>query len=129
MNIDKVIYFLLFIPFFWILVFDQEKLKYQTVFIKYLIISIGILIIGILYQKYSLTEDKFLVYIGSQMTLIFLILFKIVRIPYYLIFKREPEINRNPEKWIDIIPTLIVIIGTIALPLLLDSIIFKKLTE
>ena len=63
------------------------------------------------------------------MTLIFLILFKIVRIPYYLIFKREPEINRNPEKWIDIIPTLIVVIGTVVLPLLIDSMIIKKLAE
>ena len=129
MNIDKVIYFLLFIPFLWIIIFDQEKLKYRTVFFKYLLISIGILIIGIVYQKYSDTEDKFLVYFGSQMTLIFLILFKIVRIPYYLIFKREPEINRNPEKWIDIIPTLIVVIGTVVLPLLIDSMIIKKLAE
>ena len=129
MNIDKVIYFLLFIPFLWILVFDQEKLKFRTVFLKYLTISIGILIIGILYQKHSETEDKFLVYIGSQMTLIFLILFKIIRIPFYLIFKREPEINRNPEKWIDIIPTLIVIIGTVVLPFLIDNVIIKKLTE
>ena len=129
MNIDKIIYFLSFIPFAWILFFDQQKLKYRTVFIKYLIISIGILIFGILYQKYSETENRFLVYIGSQMTLIFLILYKIIRIPYYLIFKREPAINRSPEKWIDIIPTMIVIMGTIILPILIDSMLFKKVTE
>ena len=123
MIIDKVIYFLLFIPLLWIVIFDQEKLKYRSVFFKYLLISIIILIIGILYQKYANTEDKSLVYFGSQMTLIFLILFKIVRIPYYLIFKREPEINQYPEKWIDIIPTLIVLIGTILLPFLIDSLI------
>ena len=119
----------MFIPFVWILIFDQQKLKYRTVFVKYLLISIGILIIGILYQKYSETENRFLVYIGSQMTLIFLILYKIIRIPYYLIFKREPEINRSPEKWIDIIPTLIVILGTVVLPILIDSMLFKKVTE
>ena len=129
MNIDKIIYVLLFIPFLWILIFDQQKLKKRTVFIKYLLISIGILIIGIFYQNYSETENRFLVYIGSQMTLIFLILYKLIRIPYYLIFKREPEINRNPEKWIDIIPTLLVIIGTVILPILIDSMIFKKVTE
>ena len=125
MNIDKVIYFLLFIPFIWILVFEQEKLKYRAVFLKYLIISIAVLIIGLLYQKYSKTEGKFLVYIGSQMTFTFLILYKIIRIPYYLIFKREPEINQYAEKWIDIITTLIVVIGTVALPALINNLLFK----
>ncbi|AUC80626.1 hypothetical protein CW733_00135 [Lacinutrix sp. Bg11-31] len=63
------------------------------------------------------------------MTLIFLILFKIIRIPYYLIFKREPEINQYPEKLIDIIPTLIVVMGTLILPFLIDSIIIQKIME
>jgi len=129
MNIDKIIYFLLFIPFLWILVFDQDKLKNRTVFFKYILISIGILIIGIFYLKYSETENKFLVYIGSQMTITFLILYKIIRIPYYLIFKREPEISKHPEKLIDIIPTLIVLIGTVALPLLIDNMFLRKLIE
>lgn len=130
MNIDKVIYFLLFVPFLWILLFDQEKLKYRNVFIKYLIISIGILIFGILYQKYSETENRFLVYIGSQMTLIFLILFKVIRIPYFMIFKREPEFNvYGGAKWINFIITLIIIIGIVAIPLLIDSMIFKKMSE
>jgi hypothetical protein len=129
MTTDKIIYFLLFTPFIWIIIFDQEKLKYRTVFLRYILISIVILIIGILYQKYSGTEDKILVYFGSQMTLIFLILFKIIRIPYYLIFKREPEISQNPENFIDIIPTLIVVIGTLILPFLIDSMIIQKITE
>ncbi|WP_262733135.1 hypothetical protein [Gaetbulibacter sp. NE] len=129
MNIDKIIYVLLFIPFLWILIFDQQKLKKRTVFIKYLLISIGILMIGILYQNHSETENRFLVYIGSQMTLIFLILFKIIRIPYFMIFKREPEFNAYGGKWIDKIITLIITIGTVALPLLIDSMIFKKVTE
>ncbi len=129
MTIDNVLYFLLFIPLVYIIVFDQEKLKYKTVFITYVLISIGILIIGILYQTYSSTENKLLVYMGSQMTLIFLILFKIVRIPYYMIFKREPEISEHPKKWIDIIPTIIVIISTIILPFLIDSYILKNVVE
>jgi hypothetical protein len=129
MNIDKILYFLLFLPFIWLLVFDQENLKKKNVFIKYLLISIGILILGIIYQRLSNTENKSLVYFGSQMTIIFLILYKVIRIPYYWIFKREPEISKYPEKLVDIIPTLIVIIGTIGLPLLIDIMVKQKLIQ
>ena len=129
MDIEKIIYFLLFIPFLWLLIFDQQKLKRKKVFLKYLLISIGILILGIVYEHYFTTADKSLVYFGSQMTLIFLILYKIIRIPYYWIFKREPEINQYPEKRIDIIPTLIVVMGTVLLPFLIDSMIIQKIME
>ncbi|GAB5399212.1 MAG: hypothetical protein Aureis2KO_07970 [Aureisphaera sp.] len=118
------------IPFGWILVLDQQKLKYRSVFIKHLLISIVVLIAGILYQKYAETENKFLVYIGSQMTFTFLILFKIVRFPFYILFKREPEISAGGgEKWPDLIVSLIVISATLAIPLLIDSLFFKKLLD
>lgn len=129
MDIDTIIYFLLFIPFFWLLIFDQQKLKSKTVFFKYLLISIGILIFGVLYDLYFSKGNKSLVYFGSQMSLIFLILYKIIRIPYYLIYKREPEISRWPEKNIDIIPTLIIMTGTMVLPFLINSLIIQKVTN
>ena len=129
MNIEKIIYFLLFIPFLWLLIFDQQKLKLKKVFLKYLLISIGILILGIVYEHFFTADNKSLVYFGSQMTLIFIILYKIIRIPYYWIFKREPEINQYSEKKIDIIPTLIVVMGTVLLPFLIDSIIIQKIME
>ena len=90
-------------------------------------ISIGILIFGIVYEHYFVTANKSLVYFGSQMTLIFIILYKIIRIPYYWIFKREPEINQYPEQRIDIIPTLIVVMGTVILPFLIDSMIIQRI--
>jgi len=129
MNIDKILYFLLFIPFIWILLFDQENLKNKKVFIKYLLISIGILIFGIIYQKTSITENKSLVYYGSQMTIAFILIYKLIRIPYYWIFKREPEISQYPDRFIDIIPSLIVIIGTVGLPYLIDILIIQKVIE
>ncbi len=129
MDIDKIIYFLLFIPFLWLLIFDQQKLKNRTVFLKYLLISIGVLIFGMLYDHYFAKDNKSLGYFGSQMTLIFLILYKLIRIPYYLIYKREPEISRVPEKKIDIIPTLIVLTGTMVLPFLIDSLIIQKMLK
>lgn len=129
MNIEKIIYFLLFIPFLWLLIFDQQNLKLKKVFLKYLLISIGILILGIVYEHFFTAANKSLVYFGSQMTLIFIILYKIIRIPYYWIFKREPEINKHSEKKIDIIPTLIVVIGTVLLPFLIDNMIIQKIME
>lgn len=129
MDIDKIIYFLLFIPLLWLLIFDQQKLKNRTIFLKYLLISIGVLVFGILYNHYFAKGNKSLVYFGSQMTLIFLILYKLIRIPYYLIYQREPEISKVPEKNIDIIPTLIVLTGTMILPFLIDSLIIQKILK
>ena len=126
MYTDKVIYFLLFIPFLWLLIFDQQKLKIKNVFLKYLLISIGILIFGILYDHYFATKNKSPVYFGSQMTLIFLILYKIIRIPYFLIYKREPEITWQSKFTIDVAITLIVLMGTIVLPFLIDSLMIHK---
>lgn len=129
MEIDKIIYFILFIPFLWLLIFDQQKLKNKNVFLKYLLISIGVLLFGILYDHYLAKDNKSLVYFGSQMTLIFLLLYKLIRIPYYLIYKKEPEISRFPEKKIDIIPTLIILAGTMVLPFLIDGLIIQKILK
>ena len=129
MDFDTIIYLILFIPLFRIIVFDQHNLNDKRVFIKYLLISIVILIFGIVNQYYSETTDKALVYFGSQMTFIFLILFKLVRTLYYLIYKREPEITRTPEFKIDFIVTFIVFMGTIMLPFIIDAYIVQKIME
>ncbi|WP_298513808.1 hypothetical protein [uncultured Kordia sp.] len=127
MDIDKIIYFVQFIPFIWFLLLDEEVSNKKSVFLKFIFISIAILIFGIFYE-YNLAENnKSLIYYGSQMTLIFLLLYKIVQIPYYWIFKRKPEISTIPEKNIDIIPLLFVIAGTISLPFLIDIFIIQKL--
>lgn len=86
MNFDIIIYFIFFIPLFWVMVFDQQKLKNKNVFLKHLLISIGVLVAGILYNHYFAKENKSFAYFGSQMTLIFLILYKLIRIPYYMIY-------------------------------------------
>ena len=96
---------------------------------KYLLISIGVMVFGIMYDHYFVKDSRSLVYFGSQVPLIFLILYTIIRIPYYLIFKREPEISQYPEKLIDIIPTLIVVTGTVILPFLIDSMIIQKVIK
>lgn len=116
-----------FIPLLWIAIFDQQNLKYKNVFTKYLLISIGVLVLGILYDFLLEKENKSLVYFSSQMTITFLLLYKLIRIPYYLIFKREPEISKMPKNKIDIIPTLIITTGTLALPFIIDTYIIQKI--
>ncbi|MGH1387989.1 hypothetical protein [Kordia sp.] len=82
---------------------------------------------GIVYKNYTDESNKLLVYFGSQMTLIFLLLYKTIQIPYYWIFKRRPEVLTIPEKNIDIIPSLILIVGSVILPFIIDSFIIRKL--
>ncbi|WP_445458011.1 hypothetical protein [Flavobacterium sp. HNIBRBA15423] len=126
MNIDLIMHFIFFIPLL-IVAFNQKKLKYKDIFLKYLLISIGVLFLGILYDNFLAKENKSIVYYSSQMTITFLLLYKIIRIPYYLIFKREPEISKMPENKIDIIPTIIITVGTMALPFIIDTYIIQKI--
>lgn len=126
---EILIYILLFFPFLWLLMFDQQKLNRNNVFIRYLMISIAILVFGIVYDNFIANGTKSLVYFGSQMTFIFLVLYKIIRVPYYMIYKREPEISRRPDKRIDIIPTLFIFTGTMILPFLIDSMIVQKILK
>ena len=129
MNFEIIAFIVVLVPFFWVLMFKQEKLKNDNVFLRYLLLSILVMGFGILYE-YELTNmEKSMVYFISQMTFIFVVLYKIIRIPYYLIFKREPEISEYPEKWIDYIPTLIVALGTLILPFLIDTFIIQKIIE
>jgi hypothetical protein len=83
-------------------------------------------VIGILYEFYFKTSDESYVYFFSQMPIIFLIVSKGIRIPYCKIYKREPEISRHPEKNIDIIPSIIVIMGCAILPFLIDLYIIRN---
>lgn len=128
MDFEIVIYIIILIPLLWLVVFDQQKLKERKVFRKYLMISIGMVILGFVYDLYVVEENKSIVYFGSQMTLVFLLLYKIIRIPYHWFYKREPEITRSPDYIADFIVSLIIFSGTIVLPFLIDMLIIQKLT-
>lgn len=126
MNIQDIIAFLIIsIPFFKMVVFDQNKLTKKKQLFVYLVIGILSWAIGIIYFFISASEDKWFVYFGSQMTLNFLILFNLVAIPYRKLFKRNPEISQAPTKLIDIIPTMIVTMGMLLIPLLVDIHLLK----
>ena len=126
MNIKDIIAFIIiFIPVIKMVVFDQDELTKKKQFIMYLVIGIISWVIGAIYYQQSATEDKGFVYLSSQCTLNFLIIFNLISIPYRKIFKRNPEISKVPTNLIDIIPTILVTIGTILLPLLLDAYFIK----
>lgn len=124
-KIDTGIYILILLPIILILVRDQKNLHKKEVFWKYFMLASAILILGVLYRYYIDTENKDLVYFGSQMTIIFLILYQLVRVPYRRYYNREPEISRYPKHRIDIVPTLIVLTLTMILPYLIDFLITK----
>lgn len=123
MYIDFIISFILCIPL-WYIVGDQQDLKKKNVFFKYFIISLISLTLGIIYNYYSKTDDKMFPYFLSQIPITFLILYKIIRIPYYCIYKSEPEMAYIPENNRDVIPSLLLLLGCLTLPFLIDQYIF-----
>lgn len=125
MNIDIVLYIIFTIPIL-VVGFQIEKLKQKKVFIIWLLIAIGIIITGFMIEDNSNNEMRNISYFGSQMLFIFLVLHKVTRNIYFRIFNREPEFGKFPKNKIDYIYTLIVTIGTMVLPFLLDSYIFHK---
>ena len=125
MNIDILLYIIFIIPIF-IAGFQIEKLNQKKQFIIWFSISIGIIILGFMIEDNSNNEMRNISYFGSQMLFIFLVLHKVTRNIYFRIFNREPEFGKLPKNKIDYIYTLIVTIGTMVLPFLLDSYIFHK---
>jgi hypothetical protein len=125
MNIDILLYIIFIIPIL-IAGFQIEKLKEKKVFIIWLLIAIAIIFIGYMIEDNSNNEMRNVSYFGSQMLFIFLIIHKVTRNIYFRIFNREPEFGKFPKYKIDYIYTLLLTIGTMVLPFLLDSFIFKK---
>jgi hypothetical protein len=125
MNIDILLYIIFIIPIL-IAGFQIEKLNEKKVFMIWILIAIIIIFIGYMIEDNSNNEMRNISYFGSQMLFIFLIINKVTRNIYFKIFNREPEFGKLPKYKIDYIYTLLLTIGTIVVPFLLDSSIFKK---
>ncbi|MCL9805503.1 hypothetical protein NAT51_08215 [Flavobacterium amniphilum] len=125
MDIDITLYIIFGIPLF-IVGFQIEKLNQKKIFPIWLSIAVLILLLGIAIENNSNNEMRSISYYGSQMLLVFLIIQRITRNIYFKIFKREPEFGRSPKHKIDNIYTLLIAIGTMLLPFLLDAYIFHK---
>ena len=128
MNPEVFLFLIAIIPF-GMAVINQHKLKDKQVFLSYLKWTSLVVIIGIVYEFNQISEAKSLSYFLSQMGLLFILFYKLVRIPYNYFLKREPEITDVGEYWIDIIPTVLVLTATVALPFIIDDLIIRKLFE
>ncbi len=118
---DTIAFAIIIIPFFRMITFDQENLIKKKYFLIYFAIGILSWVLGALYFSQSESEEKWFVYFGSQMTLFFLIQYVIISYLYRMLFKRNPEISEIPSKNLDIVPTILIIMGTILIPLSIDS--------
>jgi len=98
------------------LVIYQEKLSTQKNFFKAFLIATALIVFGVLYLTFSNSSGKDLIFVLCQTSMIFLLLHQVIRIPYRLLLNREPEISKSPEHWIDIIPSIIILLGVIILP-------------
>ena len=125
MNIDILLYIIFMIPIL-IAGFQIEKLKQKKIFIIWILIAVGIIVIGFMVEDNSNNEMRNISYFGSQMLFIFLIIQKVSRNIYFRIFNREPEFGKFPKHKMDYIYTLLITIGTMILPFLLDNFLFKK---
>jgi len=125
MNLDLILYIVFFIPLF-IVGYKKDRLIEKQYFMRWLTLSLVILLIGILYEYYQgnkLSKG----YFGSQLLLIFLIVNKISRNIYFKIYKREPEFGQFPEHKVDYIYSFIIIISIMVLPFLINDFIVKKI--
>lgn len=123
-NLDILLYFLFLIPLAFA-TYHHEILKDRSVFLKYLAISLFILILGIAINYGS--KPKNMNYFGSQILFIFLILQMMLRKVYFKIFKRDPEFSRYPTNRLDFIYYLLIFTGMITIPFLVDSFIIQKI--
>jgi hypothetical protein len=107
------------------LVLYQEKLTTRKNFFKAFLIATALIVIGVLYLTFSNSPGKELIFVLCQTSMIFLLLYQVIRILYRLLLNREPEISKSPEHWLDIIPSIILLLGAIILPLFSTLLIQK----
>ncbi len=117
---DLIALIIVSLPWFRMLIFDQEKLHFKKYFFCYLIASVISLVLGVLYFELSSTEEKYLVYFASCMSLIFLLVYNVIALPFRRKIKRNPEISQSSNSIVDIVATIIIVLATIVIPLLLD---------
>jgi hypothetical protein len=125
MNFDLLFYIIFQIPLTYI-IFKQDQLHKPGILLKYFTFALILFIAGAYFFYDKNSSSQKLSYFGSQTSLIFLFLYKIIRDIYYPIFLREPEFSKAPKYKIDIFPTLIIFTGTITLPFIIDTFIVQK---
>ncbi len=116
LNIIDYVALIIVIICFVGLVIYQEKLTTRKNFFKAFLIATALIVFGVFFLTFSNSSGKELIFVLCQTSMIFLLLHQVIRIPYRLLLNREPEISKSPEHWIDIIPSIIILLGVIILP-------------
>jgi hypothetical protein len=94
---------------FWIMI-EQDLLKDEIVFIKFLGLSIILTLLGY-YVNIKYGGDVFLR--ATKIGFIYLILFKLLRYLYISIYNREPDFDKYAERMIDRFFAFLIIAGSI----------------
>ena len=126
MNLDKILCIVYGIPIFITLFYD-EKLKINKIFLKFLCISILILIIGILIESYQKNEQKSLSYFISQIMFIHIIFQRILRNLFKKIYHKVPKFVRYVGTFEDKIYSIILFFIVVCMPFIIDSFIIEKI--
>jgi hypothetical protein len=116
LNIIDYVALIIVIICFVGLVIYQEKLTTRKNFFKAFLIATALIVFGVFFLTFSNSSGKELIFVLCQTSMIFLLLHQVIRIPYRLLLNREPEISKSPEHWIDISPSIIILLGVIILP-------------
>jgi hypothetical protein len=126
MNLDKTLCIIYSIPIIWVMFFD-DKLKINRIFIKYLSVSILILIVGILVENYQENGQKSFSYFISQMMLVYLISQRIMRNLFKIKYDREPIFVRAVGTFEDKTYSTILVFVVASLPFIINLFIIEKL--
>ncbi len=126
MNLDKTLCIIYSIPIIWVMFLD-DKLKINRIFIKYLSVAILILIIGILVENYQENEQKSFSYFFSQMMLVYLISQRIMRNIFKRKYNREPILVRAVGTVEDKTYSTILVFVVASLPFIINLFIIEKL--
>lgn len=126
MNLSKTLCIVYGIPIFMTLFYD-EKLKINKVFIKFLSISILLLIIGILIENYQKNEQKSSSYFISQMMFVYIVSQRILRNLFKKIYHKEPKLVRSVGTFENKTYSVILFIIVLSTPFIIDSFIIQKI--
>jgi hypothetical protein len=126
MNYDTILNILFSLPFLWIIIFKEEKLNDNNIFLKYLFISVLLIIVGIAVENHQNNLDKSYSYYISQFLFVFLIMHKIIGLLFYKIYNRRPKIVRSVGTFEDKMYSFIMTFAIVSIPFLIENYIVQK---
>lgn len=120
MNYDTILNILFSLPLLWVFIFVEDKLNDNTIFLKYLFISILLIVVGIVVENHQNNSDKSFSYYISQFLLAYLIMRKLMGIIFYKIYNRRPKMVRSHGTFEDKTYSFVLLFAVVSLPVLIE---------